>query len=151
MTPLQCAESIADFLRESFAEYDEMNWETGTTFNVIAGFLPIKQTTNAMRKDCPAIVVRPLLITDEQKETTCDMVIFAVTYDEDMKRGCYSLYHILEFIRLKLLTGNPVNRQWHVKPGMETYIPDEQPNPFWEGRVDFTVNLPQPHRAYNYT
>ena len=150
MTPLESAEGIADFLRESFAEYDEKDFETGTTFNVCAGFIPMLRA-NEMKKNCPAIVVRPVLISDNADETTCDMVIFLVTYDEDMERGCYSLYHILEFMRYKLLTGNPVNRKWFIKKGTtETFIPDEQPYPLWEGRIDFTVNLPQPRPIYNF-
>ena len=67
-----------------------------------------------------------------------------------MKFGSESLYHILQFIRFHLLTNNPIRRRFEIKckdgETMETYIPDEQPYPFWQGRLDFAVYLEQPSR-----
>ena len=105
-----------------------------------------------MKKNCPAIVIRPLMIEDGEKHTLARMVIYAVVYDDDKRTGCESLYHLLEFMRFHLLTGNPVNEQYEIKlkedDAMETFVPDDQPYPFWEGRMDFAVYLEQPSRSF---
>ena len=76
------------------------------------------------------------------------MVIYAVVFDADKRTGCESLYHLLQFIRYQLLANNPINKRYQIKltedDTMETFIPDEQPFPFWEGRMDFGVYLEQP-------
>lgn len=150
-TPMQCAKEIADFLKEKFREYDEKEPDTGAEYNVYAGFLPREDNPKRMKTQCPAVVVRPLLIEDNTDETIAKMAIYAVTYDDDMKFGSESLYHVLQFIRFHLLTNNPVHNRFEIKlkdsDTMETYIPDEQPYPFWQGRLDFAVYLEQPSRS----
>ena len=137
LTPLDIAKNIAEFLKKKFVEYDEKNYK------IYAGFLPKVRSAEDAKKLTPAIVIRPLKITDDKSESFCDMVIFAVTFDDDMIFGSESLYHILEFVRCEILVSH--ESKWRLKVGsMETFIPDDQPYPLWEGRIDFAVNLPQP-------
>ena len=147
-TPWNTAKIIAKFLNEKFKEYDEKEPATGNPYGVYAGFLPRADKAEKMKELCPAIVIRPLMIEDGHKHTLAKMVIYAVVFDPDNKTGCESLYHLLQFMSYHLLANNPINNQYEVKltddDAMETFIPDEQPFPFWEGRMDFGVYLEQP-------
>ncbi len=149
-TPMQCAKEIADFLKEKLREYGEKESDTGAEYNVYAGFLAREDNAKKMKAQCPAVVVRPLLIEDNAEETVAKMAVYAVTYDDDMRFGSESLYHILQFVRYHLLTSNPIHKRFEIKikddESMETFIPDEQPYPFWQGRMDFAVYLEQPGR-----
>ena len=147
-TPWGAAKTIAAFLSEAFKDCDEKEPATGNSYGVYAGFLPRADKAAEMKKHCPAIVIRPIMVEDGGKHTLARMVIYAVVYDDDKRTGCESLYHLLEFMRFHLLTGNPIGRKYEIKitedDAMETFIPDDQPYPFWEGRMDFGVYLEQP-------
>ena len=152
-TPWKAARDIADFLNQKFQEYNEKEFnasdlEQSKNYHAHAGFLPREDKAAEMKKHCPAVVIRPLMVEDGEKYTLAKMVIYAVTYDNDRRAGCESLYHLLEFMRYHLLANNPINKQYEIKitedDAMETFIPDEQPFPFWEGRIDFSVYLEQP-------
>lgn len=150
-TPWGCAKDIAKFLDEKLKEYDEKEPATGNPYGVYAGFVPKAEKAADMKKLCPAIAIRPLMIEDGHKRTLGKMVIYAVVFDPDKNTGCESLYHLLQFMRFHLLANNPIKKQYQIKlteeDAMETFIPDEQPFPFWEGRIDFPVYLEQPSNA----
>ena len=93
-TPMQCAKEIADFLKEKFREYGEKESDTGAEYNVYAGFLPREDNPKKMKTQCPAVVVRPLLIEDNAEETIAKMAVYAVTYDDDMN---FTLMHKSSF------------------------------------------------------
>ncbi len=147
-TPWGAAKTITAFLNEKFKEYDEKEPATGNPYGVYAGFLPRANKAEEMKKLCPALVIRPLMIEDGHKKTLARMVIYAVVFDDGKRTGCESLYHVLEFMRYHLLANNPINKKYEIKlsedDALETFIPDEQPYPFWEGRMDFAVYLEQP-------
>ena len=147
-TPWGAAKTIAAFLNKKFVEYSEKEPATGKPYGVYAGFFPIADKAAEMQKLCPAIVIRPLMIEDGEKNTVAKMVIYAVVFDADKKTGCESLYHLLQFMRHQLLANNPIDDSYQIKltedDTMETFIPDEQPFPFGEGRMDFSVYLEQP-------
>lgn len=147
-TPWGAAKTIAAFLNKKFEEYSEKEPATGKPYGVYAGFLPKADKAAEMQKLCPAIVIRPLMIEDGEKSTLARMVIYAVVFDADKMTGCESLYHLLQFMRFHLLANNPIDKRYEIKltenDVMETFIPDEQPFPFWEGRIDFTLYLEQP-------
>lgn len=152
-TPWGAAKVIAEFLNQRFQEYSEKEINAGDLskskpYHAYAGFLPREAKAEDMKKHVPAVVVRPLMIEDGEKHTLVKMVIYAATFDNDRKAGCESLYHLLQFMRYQLLANNPINAQYQIKltedDAMETFIPDEQPFPFWEGRIDFAVYLEQP-------
>jgi hypothetical protein len=152
-TPWKAAGDIAEFLNQKFQEYDEKEFnasdlEKSKPYRVHAGFLPRVGKPEDMKQHCPAVVIRPLMVEDGEKNTLAKMVIYAVTYDNDRRTGCESLYNLLEFMRYHLLANNPINKRYQIKitedDVMETFIPDEQPFPFWEGRIDFSIYLEQP-------
>ena len=147
-TPWGAAKTIAAFLNSKFEERSEKEPSTGKPYGVYAGFLPIVNKTEEMQKLCPAIAIRPLMVEDGHKQTTVKMAIYAVVFDADKRTGCESLYHLLQFMRHHLLANNPIGNSYQIKltedDTMETFIPDEQPFPFWEGRMDFAVYLEQP-------
>ena len=153
MTPLECAQGIAAYLREQIAAYGEQNetiasdtsGESTETYHVYAGFLPYVKTRAEQKALCPAIVVRPLEVNDEAEESTTLLGVYVTTYDEDKEIGSYGLYHLLEFIRLRILEGDPIAEKWRIKPGtLTTSVPDDQPYPQWWGRLDFAVYIPKP-------
>ena len=140
MTPLEVAQGMANFLKERLAEYEERG---GKEFHVYAGFLPRARRVEELEKLCPAIVIRPEVTTDEAKQSTGSLVLYATVYDPDFKEGCQSLFHLLEFIRAHLLMGNPVAGKFWIQPGMKSIVPDEQPYPQWLGVVECEVVIPQ--------
>jgi hypothetical protein len=147
-TPLDCARTVADFLTEKLREYDEMEQETGKNYEAYAGFLPVRRKAADMKENCPFVAVRPVQVVDGKEHSIARMAVFVTTYGEDPRFGSESLYHLLEFLRFCLLSGNPVRKKYQIRlegdSPMETYVPDEQPYPFWEGRMDFAVYLEQP-------
>ena len=85
MTPLEVAQGMANFLKERLAEYEERG---GKEFHVYAGFLPRARRVEELEKLCPAIVIRPEVTTDEAKQSTVSLVLYATVYDPDFKEGC---------------------------------------------------------------
>ena len=161
MTPLQCADGVAYFLRQRIAEYSENErfiGEDGTEriekVNVFSGFLPRVSARDAKEKLCPAVVVRPETVTDGVGETTVRLLINITTYDDSMLNGHISLYHLLEWIRLQLLSTNPLpdkngKERWLIKEGsVISNIPDEQPFPQWWGYIECDIYLPQPETSH---
>lgn len=157
MTPLQCAEEVAAFLRQQI-KADEETVRTlftstneiseSETVHVITGFLP-RVTTNEKKKElCPAIVVRPENVTDTDGGSQVKLLISITTYDEDKEKGYISLYNLLEWVRFKLLANSPVGERWDLSGSLETVIPDEQPFPQWWGYLEGSFILPQPHKIY---
>lgn len=160
-TPWSAARALADFLNGKFAEYNEKEHATGKPYIAYAGYVPRKDRAEDMKKLCPSIAIRPLMVQDGKDYSIVKMVIYAVTFDDGKGDGvygegaegnkqtaCEALYHVLEFMRYHLLANNPINKQYELKltedDVMETFIPDDQPFPFWEGRIDFSVYLEQP-------
>ena len=141
MTPLMCCMEIADFLRSSLS--------LGEYGQVYAGFLPKINTSKPeeAKKRCPAIAVRATDIDDSKENTLVHVVIYSTTYDDDIKFGSESLYHLLEKIKFELLTNNPINDRYLIDIQdniFHTSIPDEQPFPIWWGTIEFDVYIPQP-------
>ncbi len=147
-TPLECAKTIAKFIRRKFEEYEEKEPTTGKKYLVHVGFLPFVDKAEEKKKLCPAIAIRPLLIEDREDFTLARLSIYVTVFDEDMKQGCESLYHVLQFLRFHLLTNNPIAERFQIRikgnDTMETFVPDEQPWPMWWGRLDFAAYLEQP-------
>ena len=158
MTPWECAESLADFFKEKLKEYDEKLYvhdeagqrEESKEYNIYAGYLPYVTSRDDKKKLCPAIAVRPLEVNDTGSRSTVLIGIYVTTYDDkDMKTGCKELYHMLEFLRMQLLSNNPVRNKWEIVPDtMSASIPDEQPFPQWWGRIDMAVYIPQPRLTH---
>ena len=158
MTPWECAESLVDFFKEKLEEYaeklyeldEEKQMENVRDYNIYAGYLPFVTKREDQKALCPAIVVRPLEVNDAEDATTVLMGIYVTTFDDkDMKFGCKELYHMLEFLRMQLLSSNPIKDKWEIVPGtMSTSIPDDQPFPQWWGRIDLAIYLSQPRRTH---
>ncbi len=158
MTPMGCAQGIADFLTDYFAEHEEyssldqpgqesriVKWDKSVS--VYAGFLPLAQTRQEQDDLCPAVVIRPTEVQDKDDETLVTMAAIVTTLDTDKKVGCLSLYHLLEVTRLALLSDRTIAGKYLIQDGsMRTVIPDQQPFPQWWGEIEFTVYLPQPER-----
>ena len=158
MTPLQCADEIAAFLKKQITDDQEevltlLKSDTGTITNVeeirvYTGFLP-RATTNERKKElCPAIVVRPENVTDTDDGSQVKLLLSVTTYDEDKEKGYVSLYNLLEWVRFKLLANSPVGERWDLSGSLETVIPDDQPFPQWWGYLEGSFVLPQPHKIY---
>ena len=158
MTPWECAESLVEFFKKKLEEYaeklyeldEEARIENVRDYNVYAGYLPFTTKREEQKKLCPAIVVRPLEVNDTEEASTVLIGIYVTAFDEkDLRFGCKEVYHMLEFLRMQLLSSNPAEEKWQIVPGtMSTSIPDEQPFPQWWGRIDLAIYLPQPRRTH---
>lgn len=146
MTPFDVAYGLAEELKADMHEYEERLGASGTVCShcqVYAGFLPKANNVEDMKKLCPAIAVRPQTILDEKEQSTASIVIFVSVYDKSYRNGSMSLFHILEFVRARLLMTNPVSNKYWIQPGMRTTIPDNQPWPQWLGAIEFDVMIPR--------
>lgn len=146
MTPFDAAKGLAYFLKEKLDEYDEQLGDNAcmcSARNVYAGFLPRARSVAELEKCCPAIVVRPDVVTDEKERSIVSMIIYVTVYDKDLDVGCTSLYHLLEFVRAHLLMNNAVSNKYWIQPGAKTTVPDDQPYPQWIGSIEFDVVVPR--------
>ena len=164
MTPLECAEGIAAFIERQAVEYDETlrdihedGTETVTEIQAFTGFLPRAQSKAELVKLCPAIVVRPDEVNDEEERTVVRIIMYVTTYDPDMRNGHVSLFHLMEWLRMQLLAHNPVpnadgKEKWFIVDGsMKSVVPDDQPFPQWWGYVECDIYLPQPETNHSIT
>lgn len=149
MTPLDCARTITSFLQETCQEYDETTtvWENGKAvkepIKVYTGFLAKCTTAAAMRKQCPAVVVRPENVVDGKENSTVGIVIYVTVYDDDKTYAGDTLYHLMEFIRMRLLSSNPIGNVF-IAPGMKATVTEEQAFPQWLGFIELDVYIQQP-------
>jgi hypothetical protein len=164
MTPWECAEGITAFIQRQIAEYDEDirdinpdGTETKTHVQAFTGFLPRARSKEELLKLCPAIVVRPDEVSDEEERTIVRLIMYVTTYDPDMQQGHVSLYHLMEWLRYQLLSHNPVpdadgKERWFIVDGtLKSSVPDDQPFPQWWGYVEADIYLPQPKTNYTLT
>jgi hypothetical protein len=56
-----------------------------------------------------------------------------------------TLYHLMEFIRMRLLSENPVGNVL-IAPGMKATITDEQAFPQWLGFIELDAYIQQPKK-----
>ncbi len=149
MTPLDVSEGIAKFLEGRLKQLNEQSDSTNDTIRVYSGFLP-RVTNNAeKRKLCPAVVVHPYTIEDDENSTV-GVTIQVTTYDESMTEGHISLYHLLEVVRKELLSQNPIDMKYQIKDNkVTTMIPDDQPWPQWWGYLEVEVFIPKVRRNLN--
>ena len=149
MTPLDVSEGIAKFLEGRLKQLNEQSDSTNDTIRVYSGFLP-RVTNNAeKRKLCPAALVHPYTIEDDENSTV-GVTIQVTTYDESMTEGHISLYHLLEVARKELLSQNPIDMKYQIKDNkVTTMIPDDQPWPQWWGYLEVEVFIPKVRRNLN--
>lgn len=156
-TPLDVARGLAKFIAGKMQEHDEhvtVIRDDGTKgireFRVYAGFLPRARTNEQARKLCPAVVVRPEMVTDEREQSKVSIVIYVTVYDDDLVHGADSLFQVLEFVRAQLLMLQPIRNRYWIAGGIKTTILDDMPYPQWIGLMEFDVFVPHP-RAENPT
>lgn len=146
MTPLDGAQAIADYLAEKFKGYVPMDDATkGNGLTIRTGFLPRTTSAAAKKSGCPAIVVRPLDVTDElDGGSTMHVAILVQTYSGDLDMGHLELYHLLEFIRQALLSEHIIGGVVSLELPLKTTIPAEQAFPVWLGGIEATYTIGQP-------
>lgn len=149
MTPLEVSEGIAKYLETMLKKRNEQSDSTNETIRVYSGFLPRVSRNVEKRKLCPAVVVHPYTIADED-DSLVGITVQVTTYDEDMTSGHVSMYHLLDVIRLALLSENPICMKYQIKDHkLMTAIPDDQPWPQWWGYIEFEVYIPKIRRNLN--
>ena len=101
------------------------------------------------RKLCPAVVVHPYSVSDADSSTV-GITVLVTTYNEALTKGHVGLYHLLEVVRERLLSDNPVALKYEIKENtVNTTIPDDQPYPQWVGYLEFEVYIPVIRRNLN--
>lgn len=149
MTPLDVSDGIAKYLMNELRKLNENSDVTERPIRVWSGFLPRVDKNEDKRKLCPAVVVHPYSISDADSSTV-GITALVTTYDEALTEGHVGLYHLLEVVRERLLSDNPVALKYEIKENtINTTIPDDQPYPQWVGYLEFEVYIPVIRRNLN--
>lgn len=149
MTPLDVSDGIAKYLMNELRKLNENSDVTERPIRVWSGFLPRVDKNEDKRKLCPAVVVHPYSVSDADNSTV-GITVLVTTYDEALTEGHVGLYHLLEVVRERLLSDNPVALKYEIKENtINTTIPDDQPYPQWVGYLEFEVYIPVIRRNLN--
>lgn len=149
MTPLDVSDGIAEYLMNELRKLNENSDVTEKPIRVWSGFLPRVDKNEDKRKLCPAVVVHPYSVSDADSSTV-GITVLVTTYDEALTEGHVGLYHLLEVVRERLLSDNPVALKYEIKENtINTTIPDDQPYPQWVGYLEFEVYIPVIRRNLN--
>lgn len=149
MTPLDVSDGIAEYLMNELRKLNENSDVTEKPIRVWSGFLPRVDKNEDKRKLCPAVVVHPYSVSDADNSTV-GITVLVTTYDEALTEGHVGLYHLLEVVRERLLSDNPVALKYEIKENtINTTIPDDQPYPQWVGYLEFEVYIPVIRRNLN--
>ena len=149
MTPLDVSDGIAEYLMNELQKLNENSDVTERPIRVWSGFLPRVDKNEDKRKLCPAVVVHPYSVSDADSSTV-GITVLVTTYDEALTEGHVGLYHLLEVVRERLLSDNPVALKYEIKENtINTTIPDDQPYPQWVGYLEFEVYIPVIRRNLN--
>lgn len=149
MTPLDVSDGIAEYLMKELRKLNENSDVTERPIRVWSGFLPRVDKNEDKRKLCPAVVVHPYSVSDADNSTV-GITVLVTTYDEALTEGHVGLYHLLEVVRERLLSDNPVALKYEIKENtINTTIPDDQPYPQWVGYLEFEVYIPVIRRNLN--
>lgn len=149
MTPLDVSDGIAEYLMNELRKLNENSDVTERPIRVWSGFLPRVDKNEDKRKLCPAVVVHPYSVSDADSSTV-GITVLVTTYDEALTEGHVGLYHLLEVVRERLLSYNPVALKYEIKENtINTTIPDDQPYPQWVGYLEFEVYIPVIRRNLN--
>ena len=149
MTPLDVSDGIAKYLMNELRKLNENSDVTERPIRVWSGFLPRVDKNEDKRKLCPGVVVHPYSVSDADISTV-GITVLVTTYDEALTEGHVGLYHLLEVVRERLLSDNPVALKYEIKENtINTTIPDDQPYPQWVGYLEFEVYIPVIRRNLN--
>ena len=149
MTPLDVSDGIAKYLMNELRKLNENSDVTERPIRVWSGFLPRVDKNEDKRKLFPAVVVHPYSVSDADSSTV-GITVLVTTYDEALTEGHVGLYHLLEVVRERLLSDNPVALKYEIKENtINTTIPDDQPYPQWVGYLEFEVYIPVIRRNLN--
>lgn len=149
MTPLDVSDGIAKYLMNELRKLNENSDVTERPIRIWSGFLPRVDKNEDKRKLCPAVVVHPYSVNDADISTV-GITVLVTTYDEALTEGHVGLYHLLEVVRERLLSDNPVALKYEIKENtINTTIPDDQPYPQWVGYLEFEVYIPVIRRNLN--
>jgi len=149
MTPLDVSDGIAKYLMNELRKLNENSDVTERPIRVWSGFLPRVDKNEDKRKLCPAVVVHPYSVSDADSSTV-GITVLVTTYDGALTEGHVGLYHLLEVVRERLLSDNPVALKYEIKENtINTTIPDDQPYPQWVGYLEFEVYIPVIRRNLN--
>ena len=149
MTPLDVSDGNAEYLMNELRKLNENSDVTEKPIRVWSGFLPRVDKNEDKRKLCPAVVVHPYSVSDADSSTV-GITVLVTTYDEALTEGHVGLYHLLEVVRERLLSDNPVALKYEIKENtINTTIPDDQPYPQWVGYLEFEVYIPVIRRNLN--
>lgn len=152
MTPIICADNIAQFLKEKLQNYKSINEKVVVdNITVQSGFLPRTKTKEEKNKYCPYVIVKPVKVFDdiENHESNVLIQLLVTLYDDDLEQGHTELYHLLEFCRQQLLENKTIARKNRLLQPVTTYVPEEQPFPVWLGYMELTYSVPQPQERFD--
>lgn len=161
MSPIECAQAVADFIRnECIQDYVPPQFTctppkkepiTYTPEIVVRhGFLPKTVTAAEKAKQTYNVVVRPVEIIDSvdtKSPSSIELQILVQTYDDDVTQGHLGLYHIMELIRQGIMRTRTIG-EYRSSGELKTEIPEEQPFPRWWGYMLIKFDLYQQTYIY---
>lgn len=143
MTPLDCAMSLSEELQKAFDDYVFEDGIKNSKINIKDGFLQKAITLKEKEAQCPAILIHPIEITDDDydADSKVKLEISVITFSRDKEYGHRDLYHILQKIRSVIYKKQLLAMKYRLIGKTTTLIPPEQPYPQWWGVIEVTYTI----------
>lgn len=143
MTPLDCSMCLADYLKRVLDDYVFEDGVVNKEINIKDGFVLKAMTLEEKQKQCPAIIIRPTEIIDDDydADSIVKIDINVITFSKDKEYGHRDLYHILQVIRSALYRQQLLARKYRLTGKTNTLIPADQPYPQWWGVIEVSYTI----------
>ncbi|WP_196590592.1 hypothetical protein [Pectinatus frisingensis] len=156
MTPIICAQALADVLKDKFSTFKPADAKIADNkITIRSGYLPLASTNEEKAKQSPYIMVRPIAVKDNietaDDESVLDMQILVSTFNTDKENGHLELFHMLEMIRQAILTHGVIGKRFTLKYPVDTIIPEVQPFPTWFAYFTLSYRIPTPEEELIYS
>lgn len=143
---VELMDNLKKALDRALLTYDPVH--PGLVVNVYAGYPPIPTDAKARPSNLYALVTE---FTDDNAEdfSTAKVEIGFSIYDDDVNGGGRELFGLMEHVRRYLL-GHPRigGGRNALELPLKGSIPDSQPFPQWQGKLEATYTIYQPEEGY---
>lgn len=153
--------TLSGFLKESLSRYGAAQGEDKEFRppQVLDWDLPYKNPKSE-RTDYPCVIPRVSKGQDganqgsRGKESIVHVTIFFGVYSEPIEvdgakhnSGGYDLINLMDHVRFALLQLGMLDDRYMLRGPLEWEIPEEQPEPYWIGKMHTTWSTPTIHQA----
>lgn len=143
MIAINLLDSLRDFIQEQVKEYQyQMPDGRMLTPNIYSGYLPVR--TDAAEEYAPFILVKLVKINDEQSESSADVKIIFVAYDDDTVDNWRSQINLMEHVRQALLKNKTIAKKFRLELPLSYEAAEYTPYPEGYGYLTTTYIIGQP-------